>query len=950
MPVDTTRVISTRRTQKHISEEELKDIELKRLRGILSAGQGTRFILADTDQLHRKIAEMSNRIRQLEDALAILQATVSDERHPLLSDEHLKIKFGSEALDPKKPAEPANEDDAKHAIDALGTLTLGESGEMKYFGRSAGSETLMMAEDSEEDEGQEGEMPIPLSPEIEQMDNMVPLLSHREPTPQLLQHFDSFLPSREKATALCEVYLLHGTFFFRPVKRDELYDVLLPSVYQGALLRSQGQPAMEEDGAPHATATLFFIFSLGALLDVQLTPYNALAEHYYHLGRAALSLRPVCGSPSLETVQAVGLMATYHNLAGKKYSRDSAWCIMSLAAKLAQSFGLHRDSARWNLDAQTVQKRRNLFWEVFAADVSHSLALGRPPAIHLSYVDCEFPEDEEASTSPAGEKQSGFWALKHHYAKHIFYAVAEATLTAQAPSYETVLDLDRKVREMSYQSSAKPYASREVDGKEIYHSSSLSLRDFYVSQYRTAAVMIYLHRSFFAQAVLDHPSNPLLSTFAPSFLTAYRCASVIIKASVHHFDRCASMAKRVWFLLYHTFSAAVIAGTIVTRSPASTMARNAIKDLDIAVGLFEQAADQSHRARVALAVLKRLQDKAHRSYKTIEGGKEPPSPDIQDEDDDQLAIFGGQLRVVTKKSGRSKDNSGTGGGDSPLADARERSRSASRDRDTTLSLPVNTPSPEAVRGSPASMDATPSTTTLSDSPLATTTFAGYPLPLSSSDRFLEQFSRFAPPPPAPSKPLSTPGATHLGHPSTSPPVQQWAGGWDWNMSHAPAPQRSRPVDWLTNAPPLTRITHNSFPSSSQGFMHRHPQSFERNTPFSTFGGSDASTGSQYPQASQYDLQENAGVLSSMFSSNVPTGNRSTSSTELPELAQFKSPFGDIFHGQPQAGPSRPAAGPPGSHPGNPGAVELGLSGESRLDSGWIAFMRDCGIFGMDTSQ
>ena len=30
-----------------------------------------------------------------------------------------------------------------------------------------------------------------------------------------------------------------------------------------------------------------------------------------------------------------------------------------------------RDSARWNMDPITVQKRRNLFWEVFSADVSH---------------------------------------------------------------------------------------------------------------------------------------------------------------------------------------------------------------------------------------------------------------------------------------------------------------------------------------------------------------------------------------------------------------------------------------------------------------------------------------------------------------------------------------------------------------------------------------------------
>lgn len=72
--------------------------------------------------------------------------------------------------------------------------------------------------------------------------------------------------------------------------------------------------------------------------------------------------------------------------------------------------------------------------------------------------------------------------------------------------------------------------------------------------------MLYLHRSFFAQAVLDYPANPLLSPFAPSFLTAYRCASVVIRAAAHQFERCAPLAMRLWFLLCHTFSAAVIIG------------------------------------------------------------------------------------------------------------------------------------------------------------------------------------------------------------------------------------------------------------------------------------------------------------------------------------------------------------------------------------------------------
>ncbi len=78
------------------------------------------------------------------------------------------------------------------------------------------------------------------------------------------------------------------------------------------------------------------------------------------------------------------------------------------------------------------------------------------------------------------------WRMKHTFARDIFNAVAEATLTAKSTSYSTVLDLDRKVRELSFPAAFKPYVNKE-DGEEEYHSSSLSLRGFYASQHRTVS-------------------------------------------------------------------------------------------------------------------------------------------------------------------------------------------------------------------------------------------------------------------------------------------------------------------------------------------------------------------------------------------------------------------------------------------------------------------------------
>lgn len=76
---------------------------------------------------------MAHRIRQLEEALAILQSNFTTEPHALLT-EGLHLEYS----DPGVSGDPAN--DINDATDAFGTLTIGDSGEGKYFGPSAGSE------------------------------------------------------------------------------------------------------------------------------------------------------------------------------------------------------------------------------------------------------------------------------------------------------------------------------------------------------------------------------------------------------------------------------------------------------------------------------------------------------------------------------------------------------------------------------------------------------------------------------------------------------------------------------------------------------------------------------------------------------------------------------------------------------------------------------------------
>lgn len=103
-----------------------------------------RFVLAATEHLHKRIAKISDRVRQLEDALASLQAKHYNEPHPLLQDDLLTV---NNVLD-DDPAE--NDDDPSgsnppEVMDTFGTLSIFDHGVSRYFGPTGGPEVSLFA-------------------------------------------------------------------------------------------------------------------------------------------------------------------------------------------------------------------------------------------------------------------------------------------------------------------------------------------------------------------------------------------------------------------------------------------------------------------------------------------------------------------------------------------------------------------------------------------------------------------------------------------------------------------------------------------------------------------------------------------------------------------------------------------------------------------------------------
>ncbi|KZP21367.1 hypothetical protein FIBSPDRAFT_825911 [Athelia psychrophila] len=612
--------------------------------GIFTPGQTAKSFSPDTDHLHRKIFEMGQRIRQLEDALAILQSNISTEPHALLAEHSLSVKS-----EPDIPSVPKEE--IEETLNSFGTLTIGDSGEHKYFGASAGAEAgpTLPTEDFDLNTNLDG------APNL--LNDLASIsfrdggcASGSETYENAMTMLFACLPPRPRAWSLCEIYLEHASWHVHLATRQDLIEDHLTPVYNAK--KEREDPAFDSESytqiAPHKFAFLYLIFAQAVLVDLTLPAYHADGEKYHQYARAAMALRSFIDSPTVETVQAILLMVHYRSFAGERYTRDSIWALGSLGCKLAQSIGLHRDPGRWHMDEKTVEIRRRIFWEVYTADLFHSISLGRPPSVELSYVDCAFP------TCGEDDSDAQYWNWTYQFMRDVFGSVLKLTLAAVPPSYKSILELDRKVREMVLPSALNVFF--QTDDPQTYVSAGMHMRSCLLSQFRSFS-MIFIHRSFFAQALLDHPDNPLRSPYATSFLATYRAASAVIRATVKHLERYPELFMRWWVVWTQMFSAAIIVGSVVTKAPSSSMASTAFMELGLAVDLFERGAGISERARTGMAILKALKEKAslvlYQYYSSANGGIPSPISSIfnsEEDGTDELALFGGQTSVLISRT------------------------------------------------------------------------------------------------------------------------------------------------------------------------------------------------------------------------------------------------------------------------------------------------------------
>ncbi|KAL1754344.1 fungal-specific transcription factor domain-containing protein [Schizophyllum commune] len=654
--------------------------------GSLKTGQGTRFVLADTEKLHHKIAQMSDRIRQLEDALALLQSTMTNEPHPLLSRDLMKIKSSIDlhsAVDEQESDQPASAPEPDESpLDQFGTLAIRDDGGATFYGRSAGSER-------ETADSPESTPPLPSAQVLGQSYDNPSLVDHMsnmfpfQPTYASVSfaQLRSCLPHWDRASALFALYLEVGPWFFGVVTKGQVEDEIIPLWYPESDASNNASttshfpstPVSPGPGAPnpkenpHELAVAFMVLCFGALTDLDLPPApdNQDAEQFYSLSKAAIGLEPLLDrSPSIATVQTLAMMGIYEGLRNKDNGIEATWMLMGMACKMAQS--VNRDSARFKLPPAEVQKRRALFWELFITDCWQSLATGRLATFSLPFVDCELPGDPDQTMAEDGTPQPSFPYWKARFGAECVAAVSQGVLTARAPRYSIILDLDRKVRNMELPKYAQGDPPTGVGlGKTMLHFMPINYKEL---------TLQYIHRCFFAHA-LTTSADPMKSEYAPSFTAGYLSAKTMISSVKQQFLLFPKQICRFWVLWTHAFSSSVsrrngmwhvMLSSVVTHSPKTKVAHAALLELRGALELFESAASHGGRAQKFLPIIRRLHTQSQHVFLETNSGVPPRihndifRPSKQEDDRDDLLVFSGKTTTVTTKA-RSNAGSQSGG-------------------------------------------------------------------------------------------------------------------------------------------------------------------------------------------------------------------------------------------------------------------------------------------------
>ncbi|KAG6810785.1 hypothetical protein H0H92_010352 [Tricholoma furcatifolium] len=601
--------------------------------GALTSGRGSRFILANTGQLHEKITLLSDRVRDLEDALQTLQATQSIHPHPLLTPELLRIKTSQDLyISPQAQAPPSSsshqqQDRASpdHLADSTLALSLSQiSSTQPPYAPQPSTSHRPNTSGSNSNGGEITSLSHPpdVPPDILQLSATFPFPWSVDL--RIRKRIRDALPPRHEALATCEVARNNALWQYHLDASETFLQNLLHHCYNVPL----------EDLSPRRLALLLMILSIGSLVDLARPLGSLYGEAYHHLARAAVCEIPLMEEPDFDVLHALFFMIWWHLIfSDNKKAIGYAWNLMGFVAKLAQGMisGTDRDNPRLRGIPEEDEKRRAVFWELLNLDARMSLSLGRPPSICLRHVDAKRPEFKGAGLYVPREE------IIYHEWKNAFFIecltpILEAVSVVDPPPYATIIQLDSFVRDFQ--------VPKLLDGQSAQNGTGTAHPRFLTMQRALVATSRDIGKCFFGvvgrvgiadmdygqpcfsfiEKAVSRPEAFDLAThpYAPSVLATCLGAASLIEGIETLFDNEPELSARFLYFWFNSYSAAATLALCVARAPSTPFASEAQKHVDHACRLFGRASQILPLCRRLQHVTEKLADKSRQALKQFQ--------------------------------------------------------------------------------------------------------------------------------------------------------------------------------------------------------------------------------------------------------------------------------------------------------------------------------------------
>ncbi|KAL5484767.1 hypothetical protein ACEPAI_7409 [Sanghuangporus weigelae] len=606
--------------------------------GSLVSGKGTRYVLANTERLHKKISAMSERILELEEALQTLYEEhricllrsrhgghgdsgkyLRPPTHPLLVGEKLLVKGQLELYGEVPEQESPDLTEKPQQIDGqLERSSLerlredNEGGKLCHdseTGARALRTTVGVLKSLENQTSIMSSLTIPklaalFWPVWKKAAHGASAIAEMNDVPfgdSNLQLAKSkllgTLPSRDEAERLCSVARDTGFFILNYILTNADLAGIISNVYE----KRSADISMVNAGL------LFIMIGVGIHMDYSSSEasYNPevdeTVEYYVSRSRAAMALHALgkdVNHPSNLELRAVQyhflfmLVLVLLSLRGQDTQKKTD--AMDVLVSLVKHTNLHTERSYSKYTEKEQDDRRFLLYEILSVVGETCLAQDLP--MPLSSVDVCHPlsSRNDADRFPSGVEAEYYNRRRDFYVNCLKPILDLRSIPPSNIPYSDILELDCKIRTFPFPPAV--LQDHDAEPTDIPEDNPFLWRRLkllrFLSTYRVNTLLLHLHRRFMQQC-LSSKGSVLAHLYFASVVASCRSAWIIIRNTDSMHRAYPELVNRLGLPWYNVLCAATANFILLERVPYCPLAPYCLRELNRAADVIERASTTS---------------------------------------------------------------------------------------------------------------------------------------------------------------------------------------------------------------------------------------------------------------------------------------------------------------------------------------------------------------------